>query len=306
MTTVQSQPTTTLSLDSLTMSATASQGLQALLLASLERLTSLGLLKDIFPSDVTRAPIAASEGPELSSGISFAGFTAWPVFLGLRYGSVEGATFNRAEAEKKLSQYWSSQSSVGAGLAILEAVRNIGQHGHRFQNGYPGFPHDARAFEPGAVLAKEITYVAATGGEQKFLLCMVTDEGRGILRPDESLVHGVGNDTGNDNSHQGMGFELEQSTLYLVNSRAPDGSGSWLLFDGLTNKQPEPLGDTRTGGWGGAANGRRIEPICGVKLPLLPAGCQKVMIIRHPSSDAELLRSDLLEVLSPLLTQLKR
>lgn len=225
------------------------------------------------------------------------GFHAWPVFLGLRYGTVEGAMYNRTALEQSFPDYFPEGIPSQIRSAIGEAVRNIGQHGHRYQRGYPGYPHDVAVFAPGCVFAQEIHTQDLVGQFHRMLIVMVSDEGQGVAKPQESILHGVGDMFGRD--HLGMGHELEGTLLYLVKSRVENSGGEWLLFDGLHTKQVVPE-HSRSDGWGRSAVGPLIEPLHAVDLPKPPLGCQKIMFFGYPDGNSEATFEEVRKAISQL------
>jgi hypothetical protein len=250
---------------------------------SLATLTTLPALKDIFVEAHGAGAVALEavwNAPQKEVG----NFRAWPVFLGMRHSIVEGAAFNRGDLERSFPEYFPDGQPSRIRGAIGEAVRNIGQHGHRYQDGYPAIVNGVAVFAPGAVFAREIVSQDSQGQAHKMLVVMVSDEGRGVAKPQESLLHGVGGCEGTE--HLGMGYELEGTLLYLVKSRVDNGGGEWILFDGLHTQQAVPE-NSRSGGWGRSAEGKCIDPIQTVDLPKPPRGCQKIMFFAHPETNTQ-------------------
>ena len=195
-------------------------------------------------------------------GVNYRGFRAWPLFLDAGWRGVPGAVFNRQALAAEFPDYLSSDSVSTASSAITEASRNVAQHG-RVISHIP--PSGSVCFAPGAIFLKEFACLDRSERPQRFLMCMVSDEGMGIADPSRSLVPGVGSSWGEN--HNGLGYELCDSVMMLIRSRA----GKWLLFDGL-HHAGEQITQSRTD----QEAPRGVPPVAELALPIAPRGCQKI------------------------------
>lgn len=219
------------------------------------------------------------------SDFSFQHFRVWPIFLDSGWRGVPGAVYDTAALKKQFPEYLENPRS-NAPSAIAETARNVAQHGKIIEQ----LPLSGQlCFAPGAIFLKEFSYLDQVGRCQKFLVCMVSDEGMGIENPSHSLAPGVGTWFGEN--HMGMGYELSDSVLMLIRSK----EGRWFLFDGLHHDANEVvrLRDGQEGIVG-------VPPLAELKLPAGHSGCKKIFVFQHPTSDAENVFQAILGLIEPL------
>jgi len=235
--------------------------------------------RGLFPDTLTTGmlPEAIVRGFE---GGMHGGFRVLPIFLDSGWRGVPGAVYNKQIIEAEFPEYTRSEPSSKVASAIAEAARNVAQHG-RILDQLP--PPGSVCFAPGAIFLREISGLDAAGRDHTFLVCMISDEGMGIVDPSLSLLPGVGSAWGEN--HNGMGYELSDSVLMLIRSREQ----GWLLFDGLHHSNARlPL------------ESKGVPPLAELQLPSTAHGCQKIFIFQHPQGDAEGLFRTALESVTPL------
>jgi anti-sigma regulatory factor (Ser/Thr protein kinase) len=228
------------------------------------------------------------------TAVEVGGFTAWPIFITYSGSSTHdryAPTYNINQIDATLKDFY-GPGLRSTRLGIHEAIRNVGQHGHR--------QHDVKfgecRFAPAALLTRELSVDGGDGVRHRVLMAVVTDEGPGITSPERSMLNGIGSGFGHDT--EGMGVELKNSLLHLVKSN----QGEWSLFDGLHHSNPNKYAsknlDTRRIG-----EDEKVKRITAIDLPAPSQGCQKIMFFAQPSVTSEesrRIQSALLEALEPL------
>jgi anti-sigma regulatory factor (Ser/Thr protein kinase) len=222
-------------------------------------------LARLFGTEVADARLDFREAQK-NEGISVGNFRAWPVFLTEGWRSVEAAFFNKGGLERALAEFFpNSRSSIRGGIG--EAVRNIGQHGHRQRGVFMAYSEEAR-FAPGGVFVQAFKFPTSDGRTVPLLLAVVADEGDGIGSPSIALVDGEGDST-RGGQHEGLGVELSSALLYVIKAR----DGDWQLYDRSVC--------TSTSRGGRVV----IDPVCSLKLPPVDCGCQKIMFFVPPLAE---------------------
>ena len=219
------------------------------------------------------------------SDVTFHDFRVLPIFLDSGRRGVPGAVYDTAALKTNFPAYLENPRPK-ARSAIEEAVRNVAQHGKIIDQ----LPASGQlCFATGAIFLKEFSYLDQKGRCQKFLVCMVSDEGMGIENPSHSLAPGVGTWLGEN--HMGMGYELSDSVLMLIRSK----EGRWFLFDGLHHNTNEGtrLRDRQEGSVD-------VPPLAELRLPAGHPGCKKIFVFEHPTSDAENVFQAILGLIEPL------
>lgn len=228
-------------------------------------------------------------------GVEVGGFTAWPIFITYGGSSHRGTyvpIYNHEQIENKLKDFHGSGPSSVRG-SINEAIRNIGQHGHRQHS----VPYGECRFAPAALLTREISVDGGAGVTHRVLMAVVTDEGPGISHPERSMLNGVGSGGGDD--ALGMGVETKGSLLYLVKST----QGEWSLFDGLNHSNPDKYAGAKTFNTRQIGADEKIERVAAIDLPAPSVGCQKIIFFAHPAAtadEARAIQAALLSALEPL------
>lgn len=242
----------------------------------------------------------SSDGPSVDiasavRGVEVGGFTAWPIFItygGSSHRGIYVPIYNWEQIESTLKEFYGSgPSSIRGG--INEAIRNIGQHGHRQHS----VAHGECRFAPAALLTRELSVAGSDGVTHRVLMAVVTDEGPGITHPERSMLNGVGSGGGDDAI--GMGVETKGSLLYLVKSN----QGEWSLFDGLNHSNPDKYSGAKTLNTRPIGADEKVERVAAIDLPVPSVGCQKIIFFAHPAATADEARgiqASLLSALEPL------